>query len=1040
MLQKIFIPVLCGFAGAMTVYGETPLTGDIENPEVFAVGREYPRSTAIPYASVKEAESFDYNQSPWFMSLNGQWKFNFSERPDVRPVDFYKPTSDVSSWKEIAVPSNWEMEGYGVPIYTNVIYPYPNNPPYVPHDDNPVGSYRRSFMLPPDWAGRQVFLHFDGSTAGMYVWVNGEKVGYVQSTKNPAEFNITKYLRPDENIIACEVYRWTDGSYLEDQDFWRLSGIDRDVYLYSTADVRIRDFFALADLDKAYRNGHLNVSLDVQNLSGKKSDIRANLLLTSPDGRKVATASKKVSVVADGNASLDFDCKVNDVRKWDSEHPNLYSLVLSLTDSKGNVIEATSAHVGFRKVEIKDAQLMINGKPLEINGVNLHEHHQTKGHVVDMETMLRDIAMMKKHNVNAVRTSHYPQSPLWYDLCDRYGIYLVDEANIEAHGLDGRKNGHPSHEANWKGAVLDRHYSLVERDKNHPSVIIWSLGNEIDNGVNFHAAYDWIKSRDTSRPVQFERAGWDRNTDVICPMYPSMDYIRSYASKEDATRPFIMCEYAHAMGNSTGNFQEYYDIIRSSKQMQGGFIWDWVEQGLLTRDENGKEYWGYGGDFGAEKYTDDENFCCNGLVQPDRTAHPGLMEVKKVYQDILFSPVDLEKGRIKVENRFHSTNLNDFDFRWQLLENGKIVKNGTFAVDAAPETEKIVTISGLTCDNPESEYYLQVYAMTKNPTELVPANHEVAREEFCLNKGDWFADCGASVSGQAPSVSESKDGWTVGCADGVTMKFDRRNGMMRDYAVDRKMLFRDGPRPSFWRAPTDNDWGNNAHIRSNAWRYASENRKCTGTEISTVGNCVVVTAHYRLKDVPSDYNVTYTVRPDGKVKVDVAWKSDGGNAPELMRFGMMLPMDRRFDNFSWYGRGPWENYSDRNTSSFMGEWSASVGEQYYPYIRPQESGNKTDVRRATLTDNAGFGIRVDGCQPLNVSALDVTPADLDPGMKKHNMHNSDVRHSRSTVYLNIDLAQRGLGGDNSWGSRPHDSYRLVDQEYQYSFIISPVKP
>lgn len=1033
---------------ALAMTGLTPAYAadvDWENPAVFAVNREYPRATAIPYASAAQAMSRDYAKSPWYMSLNGKWKFNFAGKPADRPFNFYEPSYDVSGWKEITVPSNWEMEGYGVPIYTNAEYPFKLDPPYVGHDDNPVGSYRRTFELPAGWSDRQVYLHFDGSTAGMYVWVNGSKVGYVQSTKNPADFNITPYVKPGENMVACEVYRWTDGSYMEDQDFWRLSGIDRDVYLYSTADVRIRDFFAVPDLDGSYTKGSLKVDIDVQNLGKTDTPVTATMTLTAPDGRQVGKASEQLIARADNNTAVTLTDNIGRVLRWDAENPNLYTLVLTLTDSEGNVIEATSSRVGFRKVEIKDAQLLVNGKPIEVHGVNLHEHHQTMGHVVDRQTMLDDIRVMKQHNINAVRTSHYPQSPIWYDLADEYGLYLVDEANIESHGQgvgDRTVEKDPRHVAAdpmWRASLMDRQYSLVERDKNHPSVIVWSLGNESGNGDNFYAAYDWIKSRDTSRPVQYEQAYQHcRNTDIVCPMYPWIGHMKEYADSTKVTRPYIMCEYAHAMGNSSGNFQEYFDIIRGSKQMQGGFIWDWVDQGLLTRDENGKEYWAYGGDFGADKYNNDENFCINGVVNPDRTPHPGLLEVKKVYQDIRFAAKDLSKGRIIVENHFLSTPLSDFDFKWVLLRNGEPVQSGTFKTNLAPGKEQVVTIPGLKIEDKADEYYLDVYAYTRNATEMIPAGHEVAREQFCLNAGDYFT--AGTIEGSAPVVKENRHGWHITCDNGVSMNFSKRNGWMGDYAIKGNTLAWAGPRPSFWRAPTDNDWGNGAHYRLNAWRTAAANMRHTGTTVVTEGNCVIVKSNYRIEDVPSDYTVTYAVNPDGSVNVTADWKADSDKAPELMRFGMTMCLSNSHDNFAWYGRGPWENYSDRNTASFMGLWSGKVADQYFGYIRPQESGNKTDVRRATLTDSEGYGICVTGAQPLNVSALDVTPEALDPGLTKKNMHSSDVRRDPHNVFLNIDLNQRGLGGDDSWGRGPHDPYVMNAKAYNYSFTISPVTP
>ncbi len=1024
------------FASVAVVASITAAANDWENPAVFAEGRLAPRATAHPYDSKDAAREGDYEASPYYRSLNGTWKFRFSPKPADRPADFYKTGYDTSAWDDIAVPSNWEMQGYGTPIYTNVVYPFPQNQPHIPHGDNPVGSYKRTFELPEQWDGRHTILHFDGSTAGMYVWVNGHKAGYVQSTKNPAEFDITEWVRQGVNDIACEVYRWTDGSYLEDQDFWRLSGIDRNVYLYSVAPVRILDFFARPGLDEGYRNGVLDVDVTLANYGDKKASPRLEIELYDADGKEMLKMGRIMGVGADGTAEDSFGGKLKNVRKWSCETPYLYTLVLTLTEN-GKVLESTSARIGFRKVEIKDSQLMVNGKPVEVHGVNLHEHHQSAGHVVDRETMMKDIRTMKQHNINAVRTSHYPQSPLWYELCDRYGIYLVDEANVEIHGYGSspwakvEPGVHPAATESWKASILDREYALVERDKNHPSVIVWSLGNECGDGSNFEAAYDWIKVRDNTRPVQFEQAVEGRITDIVCPMYPDIRGMKEYASRKNPGRPYIMCEYAHAMGNSSGNFQEYFDIIRSSKQMQGGFIWDWVDQGLLTKDENGDAYWAYGGDFGAYNYYHDENFCINGLVQPDRTPHPGLSEVKKVYQDIRFAPADPAHGDFIVENHFHYRNLRDYELRWRLTDgDGMIVADGVMPIVDLPAGKSM----RLHADVPEVEagndYFLAVYAHTRNGDEIIPAGHEVAREEFVFGERPSVLP-----AAQGKPVQAKKEGheYVFDCDGGVRIAFDARNGNLRDYSENGRRVV-DAMTPSFWRAPTDNDWGNNAHRRLNAWRYAAENRRCTGVAVD--GNTIRST--YSMPEADAVLAVACKVYSDGSMDVDV--DLDGGDdMPEMLRIGMQLRLGRHYDNFSYVGRGPVENYSDRNTAAFMGTWGGKVADEFFPYIRPQETGNHTDVRMASLTDGAGRGVRVWGAQPLNVSALDVTPADLDPGMAKHQMHNSDVRHSRSSVYLNVDLAQRGLGGDDTWGRPPHEPYQLKDKHYSYSFRIAPVR-
>lgn len=1051
--------LLCGATAAHPVAADDNRP-DWENPEVFAVGREPVRATAFPYPTAAMALTNNPAESPWFKSLNGMWKFNFSKRPADRPADFYKPGYDTSKWAEIPVPSNWEMQGYGTPIYTNTNYPYPANPPYIPHDDNPVGSYVTNFTLPADWQGREVFLHFDGSTAGMYVWVNGEKAGYVQSTKNPATFNITRFLHPGENKLACEVYRWTDGSYWEDQDFWRLSGIDRDVYLYSTAPQRIADFFAKAGLDKSYRNGTFDVNVKIaDNASVPAKGSRLQMALYNAAGKEVMHQSKAVPAGAD--AAVTFSGSLKNVASWSAETPNLYSLVLTLTGADGKTIEATSAKIGFRTVEIRNSQLLVNGKPVEIHGVNLHEHNQITGHVVDRETMMKDIRTMKRHNINAVRTSHYPQSPLWYALCDEYGLYVLDEANVEAHGMgvhfdkDDARPGHPAQEPAWTASLLDRERSMVERDKNHPSVIIWSLGNESGNGKNFYYAYDLIKQLDPTRPVHHEQAGEGANTDIVCPMYPSMNYIREYASRTNPGRPFIMCEYAHAMGNSSGNFQEYYDIIRSSPQMQGGFIWDWVDQGLLTKDEAGDAYWAYGGDFGAYNYTHDNNFCINGVVMPDRTPNPGLYEIKKVYQDLRFSPADLDNGMVNIENHFLFRDLGNYNYKWQLLRNGAVMAEGTLpAMAIKPDQTKAVKIPLPAFDrNDGNAYHLSVYAYATEGDDIIPAGHEVAREQFALSTPAyaksidelWNASVTDGKAMAAPSFEnksdrKNRDEVVIRTANGVTVKFRKSNGDLTDYSLDGHRLLAGNPTPLFWRAPTDNDFGEGIQVRSNVWRSAGYNRRLVNMDVTTEGNKVIVTSKYRLPDVNSDYTLRYTVFPNGSLGVDASFTPDNAKAlPEMMRFGIITQTPKDMDNFAWTGRGPWENYSDRNTAAFVGNYSKKVADMFHPYIRPQETGYLTDVTRASLTDAKGYGVEVETLQPLNITALDVQPSDLDFGVDKHQIHNSDVRHSRGHNYLYIDLFQRGVGGDNSWGAHPHNPYRHFAGNLSYSFLLNPLK-
>ncbi|WP_291856497.1 glycoside hydrolase family 2 TIM barrel-domain containing protein [Marinilabilia sp.] len=1018
---------------------------EIENPEVFAINKEVPRASGMVYPSELMALQNNYESSPYYKLLNGQWKFNWSPNPAQRPTDFYLEKYNVDHWDDISVPSNWELEGYGTPIYTNVRYPFPAEPPHIPVDDNPVGSYRRTFDIPQSWDNRRVFIHFEAGTSGMFVWVNGEKVGYSQVSKSPVEFDITPYIRQGENTLAVEVYRWTDGSYLEDQDFWRLSGIERDVYLYAAANSHISDFFVTSGLDSNYLNGLLNASVTIKNYKEKSFQGVLEVGLYDDLDRKIFQDSRNVRIGGEKETDLNIKGEINKPALWSGETPNLYSVVITLKDEAGATIESTSTRTGFRSVEIKDGQLRVNGKRIMVKGVNLHEHDPLTGHYVPRETLLQDIKVMKAHNINSIRTSHYPHSVDLYELCDEYGMYVVDEANIETHGMGAELQGwfnkdrHPAYLPQWEAAHIDRIKRLVEWDKNHPSVIIWSLGNECGNGPVFFEAYEWIKHRDKTRLVQFEQAGQQENTDIVCPMYPSINYMMEYAAREDVDRPFIMCEYAHAMGNSTGNFKEYWDIINGSANMQGGFIWDWVDQGLLSADGNGREFYGYGGDLGSGHLYNDANFCLNGLVNPDRTPHPGLNEVKKIYQDISFSSVNPENGVIQVENNFAFSSLNGFDFKWELLENGEKKKTGDFQVSAKPgESDEVsLPISGVDFTREGKEYQLNVFAYTAHEKPLLPAGLEVAREQFLLNQDAWFAEVSQSAEKATFDVEEDEHSLTVS-GDNFSIRLDKRWGTLAEYSVDGNRLLQRGPQPDFWRAPIDNDFGNNFQKQANVWRLAGQNKQVKEVHVEQAESSVKLDVLFRLNDVDSDYRIVYTVLPGGAVKVDVSWKAGRDGLPELPRFGMEMVVPAGFDQFTWYGRGPWENYSDRKSSALLGVYSGDVAEQYYPYIRPQENGNKTDVRWLTLTNEKGFGLKISGIQPLNITALHIPCVDFDPGAEKKQRHTIDI-YPRGEIYLNVDLAQRGLGGDNSWGALPHDQYRLLDDKYHYSYVIEPVE-
>ena len=1017
-------------------------TLDWENPRVFGINKEAARATFLPYQSKEAAIADDCQKSDWYLSLNGIWKFNWVYKPEDKPKDFYTEEYDTSDWGEMPVPGNWELNGYGTPIYTNITYPFPKNPPFIDHSHNPVGSYKRNFTLPEGWKNRRVYIHFESGAVAMYVWVNGQKVGYSQNTKSPTEFDITKYVRKGENNIAIEAYRWSDGSYLEDQDFWRLSGFDRSIYMYSPDQIRIADFFAKAALDANYKNGLLDVDIDLTNKLSETKLVRVNVNLINNAGKQILSTSSSVELKSESEQQIHIKDKVNKPLQWSNETPNLYTLLITLSDRDGKLIEAASCKVGFRNVEIKDAQLMINGKSVLVRGVNLHEHNAYNGHVVDKETMLKDIKLMKQHNINAVRMSHYPQSPLWYKLCDEYGLFLVDEANIETHAMGAEWQGwfnkdvHPAYSPEWAPAHKDRVERLFQRDKNHPSVIIWSMGNECGNGPVFYDIYDWLKKADPTRLVQFEQAGQNRNTDIVCPMYPGMESMKKYADRTDVTRPYIMCEYSHAMGNSNGNFQEYFDIITSSKQMQGGFIWDWVDQGLQATDDSGRDYWAYGGDIGGYKYTNDENFCANGLVSPDRIPHPGLEEVKKVYQDILFFNQDIENGIITIQNRFLTRNLKEYAFKWILKKNGEMSAEAPFKVSLnAGESKEVKLKLPKITSSKGVEYTLDIYAFTAKAEALIPVGFEIAREQFVFKGNDYFEKEHA-VTGDISY--EDKNNRIVISASNSKITIDKWSGLLSGYQYKETNLLNGSVEPDFWRAPTDNDFGNGMPSKLNIWRNAGQNRTVKDIKVTQTDHFVTVESDLWLNDVASPYQLTYTVYADGKIKVDVKWVAGREGLPEIPRFGMQLKLNNQFDQFSYYGRGPWENYSDRNTSSFIGIYSSTVADQQVDYIRPQENGNKTDVRWLTLTNNEGIGLEIKGLQPLSVKVSHNPVEDLDSGLTKKQRHPSDVT-PRHQVYLNVDFKQRGLGGDDSWGRYPHKPYLLLDNTYSYSYTISAVE-
>lgn len=1010
-----------------------------ENPRIFAINKEAPRATSIPYASSESAIQDKYDASPYYYALDGRWKFHWVPKVSEVPADFYKETFDAGGWEEMPVPGNWEFNGYGLPFYVSGEFGFKPTPPTIDREDSPVGSYRKEFNLPENWDGRRVFLHFEAGTNAMYVWVNGQAVGYTENSKSPAEFDITPYVRQGKNLLACQVHKYSDGYYLEDQDMWRLGGIIRSVYLYSTEQTRIIDFFADPDLDTDYKNGLFSIDIKLKNYTAEDKNRTVELALLDKSGKSVFKDSKSLLLPAGNTFDFALEGKINAPKKWTAETPHLYTLLLTLKDERNKAFEVLSHKIGFRKIEIKDGQLFINGKKVLFKGVNLHEFNYLTGQVVSEEVMMRNIRLMKELNINAVRTSHYPQSPLWYKLCDEYGLYLVDEANLESHGL-GYGPDNVSNFPEWLDAHLHRLQCLIERDKNHASVIFWSLGNEASNGKAFFTLYEWAKARDKSRPVQYEQAHQkDPNTDIICPMYPSWANMTRDAAK-DLGRPYIMCEYAHAMGNSMGNFQDYWDLIRSSKNMQGGFIWEWYNHGFKATDEQGRAYWAYGGDLKGYNYMNSDNFCMDGIVTPDQQYLPHTYIVKKVYQNILFEAKDLEQGVITVINDFKFTDLDekDYTYKWVLLKNGQPIDEGSFAVSIPADEQKEVKLK-LPKIKKEvgTEYYLQVFAYSKKSDKFIPANFEVAKEEFALTPNAFFSN--PPVPDQINMEVKEEYGKATVKVDSVVYEFSTIGGKgLMSITCGGKPVFTTLPRLNFWRAPNDNEFGENAQYTLQLWNAAGYNLIYSYKGKEKRSGSISYFYEAKLRGIEAAVKLMFTVNPDGSLTTHAHYQALSDDMPEMMRFGMLMTLDKAYVHFTWYGRGPLENYVDRNRDAFMGIWYGKVQEQAYPYFRPQETGNKTDIRWLTLKNKNGQGIRIIGSQPLSVSATNNLPEDLDPGLTKKQQHASDIVPREETV-LCVDLFQRGVGGLNSWGAKPLDKYRFQAKEYNYTYTIQIIR-
>jgi len=1041
--KMTFIPALVFLCGSLAAQPSVNVH-DWENPGALGANKLRPHAHFISYQDPASALSRTGEMSSWYLTLNGTWKFHWSVNPSSRPLDFWKAGFAASSWKDIAVPSDWMFQGYDYPIYVNSAYEYARNPrpPFVPHDYNPVGSYLRKFTIPDAWKGMDVFVHFAGVKSFFYVWINGTRVGFSKDSKTPAEWNITPFLSEGENTLAVEVYRWSDGSYLECQDFWRLAGIERDVFIFAAPRIRISDIFIRASLDESYKDGLLDLEAEVDRPAGSQPQgwtLSASLF--DSKRKKVVSLSEPVSFPAEGPALVKASRKVPAPKKWSAETPNLYLLLLELKQSDGSTVQAVPVRIGFRTSEIKNGLFLVNGAPVLLKGVNRHEHDPRTGHTVSRESMRRDAELMKLYNINAVRTCHYPDDPYWYDLCDEYGLYVVDEANIESHGM-GYGERSLAKDSAWGPAHLDRIRRMVERDKKHPSVVIWSMGNEAGDGVNFEQAYRWLKQRDPSRPVQYERAGLRPHTDIYCPMYAAIEEIKDYAQKRQA-RPLIMCEYAHSMGNSTGNLQDYWDVIESHEQLQGGFIWDWVDQGFEARSEKGEFYWAFGGDYGPHDVPSDQNFCCNGLVTPDRTPHPALHEVKKVYQPVKFAAAGAGSGKIEISNRHAFLGLDGFALKWEITADGKIVTSKTAAAPGlgpGRTATRSFPLDGVV-RNDGREYFLNVYLVTGKSFPGIPKGHVVACDQFAISnrpeekgpsspvelpaaEGDLFLENGSrSISVKGPDFA---------------IIFDRLTGLLTSLQYKGLELIASGPEPNFWRAPTDNDFGNRMPHRLAAWRTASLVRIIKSmTAEKTAPGRAVINVEFFIPYVNSTWSAVYIITPEPLVMMEHKFTPDQpAKLPELPRIGIKMAMPASFDRITWFGRGPWENYRDRKTAAFVGLYEMTVAENALAYVAPQEFGNRTDSRRLSVCDAGGSGLVVASLKPFEFSATNYLPEDLTQA-SRGDKHPYEIEKSQKTC-LTVDLAQMGVGGDDSWGAPVHREYTVPPGPYSFTLLIKPV--
>lgn len=1016
------------------------------NPEKFEDNREKAHSTMMPFNTIEEALNnpnySDYSNSTNYQTLNGDWKFNIVDKPFQDIKDFYKSDYDISGWDTISVPSSWQLHGYDQPRYNDTAYPWEYqetqpNPPDVPTDYNPIGYYKKSFTIPEGWTDREIFVSFQGVESAYYLYINGEYVGYSEDSFTGHDFNIGKHLKEGENEIAVKVHRWSDGSWLESQDMIKISGIFRDVFLYSTPKAHLRDYTVVTDLDEQYINSQLNVKVDVANY-GLENDGKYTIkgLVYNENKELIKELSQEININSSNNEDTvaELNTIVENPKKWSAETPNLYTIVIALEDEEGNIIETISNKFGFREIEISNSQVKINGQPISFKGVNRHEFLPDSGRTLTEESMIKDIELMKQNNINSVRSSHYPNDPRWYDLCNEYGLYVMDEANVETHG---RLDEIPQSKPEWKEAVIDRERSMVERSKNETSIIMWSLGNESSGGENFEHAANWIRENDPTRPIHYEP--YRDVADVYGRMYRTIEEMEAYAQDTDNKKPYIQCEYAHAMGNSVGNLQKYWDVFDKYDNMQGGYIWDWVDQSIkMTDEKTGEEYFSYGGDWGDGDFTDG-NFCANGLVSADRTVQPELQEVKKVYQEIKIKDVDVIHGKINIKNELLFTNVDEYQGNWELRADDEVIQKGNFDINIDPLSNKDMVIPFETPEIiPGTEYWLNISFTLKGDESWAGIGHTVAKQQFKLpfnNPSEKALD----ITSMSPvNVKENNNAVSIE-GNEFDVKINKETGALESYKLNKNgekvELIQEPLVPNYWRALNDNDKGNGAEERLATWKEAGKNSKVKNINVVKIDNkAIKIELELTVPtEVESTLKLDYTVYGNGEVVISNTLKA-GEGLSEIPEIGMMLQLPSEFENVTWYGRGPEENYIDRNTGYDIGVYNKKVDEFFIPYIEPSETGNRTDVRWVTLTNNNGVGLMASGLPTIEFNALEYTPEELSSGKR----HPHELEKAGNVV-LRLNYKQMGVGGDTSWGATPHPEFMMESEKmYNYTFKINGI--